>query len=157
MKRNFARAVCIIMFDVDGNILTVTRRNTDILCLPGGKVDPGETPEQAIRREVKEETGITIPTSVVLYPIYGEIVYGSDNMDYYCETYFITEPFTCKLPFNGEFQYMTPLHTWQVEEGINVQMVGVEELLTKGDFVEYNTEALKKAVKFLTVYNGDKL
>ncbi len=45
----------------DGKILAVSRRNNkDDLGLVGGKVDPGETPDQAIVREVKEETGLTI-------------------------------------------------------------------------------------------------
>lgn len=37
--------------------------------LPGGKAEDGETPEQAARREVAEETGISIPATVSLKPV----------------------------------------------------------------------------------------
>lgn len=40
-------------------VLAVTRRHRpDDWNLPGGKVDPGETPRHAARRELLEETGI---------------------------------------------------------------------------------------------------
>jgi len=45
----------------DGKILGVSRRDDHTsFGLPGGKVDKNETPIQALIREVKEETGVTI-------------------------------------------------------------------------------------------------
>ncbi len=44
-------AVCLIAYDLDGNILTATRRNTNIYALPGGKVDEGETFEGTMLKD----------------------------------------------------------------------------------------------------------
>ncbi|MEM1161705.1 MAG: NUDIX domain-containing protein [Pseudomonadota bacterium] len=44
-----------ILVSADGNLLLVDERGE--LQLPGGGVDPGESPVQALHREVREETG----------------------------------------------------------------------------------------------------
>lgn len=36
-------------------------------CFPGGKVEPGETGRQAVVREVREETGLTVEAVRLLY------------------------------------------------------------------------------------------
>ncbi len=51
-------AVCFR--DADGRILTVRKRGTTRFMLPGGKLEPGEAPDDAARREVHEELGIRL-------------------------------------------------------------------------------------------------
>ncbi len=54
-------SVCVIVFNEDGKVLGVTRKDDhNDWGLPGGKVDPGETPTSAIHREVFEETGLSL-------------------------------------------------------------------------------------------------
>jgi 8-oxo-dGTP diphosphatase len=47
-----------VVFDAQGRLLVVEEFGR--LYLPGGGLDPGETPEQALHREFEEETGYTV-------------------------------------------------------------------------------------------------
>jgi ADP-ribose pyrophosphatase YjhB (NUDIX family) len=50
-----------LLFDAAGNVLLVrTRKWSGKWGIPGGKVDYGETLEQAFRREIREETGLEL-------------------------------------------------------------------------------------------------
>lgn len=54
--------VAVALVDVDGRVLIAKRppgkKMAGLWEFPGGKVDPGETPENALIRELKEELGI---------------------------------------------------------------------------------------------------
>ncbi len=49
--------VAVIQTDA---ILSIQRQDFEVWGLPGGEIDPGETPAQAAVREVAEETGLTV-------------------------------------------------------------------------------------------------
>ncbi len=54
--------VAVALVDVDGRVLIAQRPEGKAMAglweFPGGKVDPGETPEAALIRELREELGI---------------------------------------------------------------------------------------------------
>ena len=50
----------VIVFDGQRRVLMLQRSDNHAWCFPGGMVEPGETTEEAARREVLEETGLAV-------------------------------------------------------------------------------------------------
>ncbi len=55
-----APGVAAVLFDDAGRVLLVRRTDTGQWSLPLGHVEPGESVAEAVRREVREETGLTM-------------------------------------------------------------------------------------------------
>ena len=120
------RAVCIYLKNSEGLILAVSRKHDpNDFGLPGGKVDPGETEEQAVIREMKEETGLKISNLKKVFQ------------------------------HTAEREYWTSCWTGEVSGKIQTSEKGVvswvvPEVLIKGCFGEYNKklfDAIKKGEK----------
>jgi 8-oxo-dGTP diphosphatase len=65
--RPLLRVAAVAEVDVDGRVLIAQRPQGKSMAglweFPGGKVDAGETPEEALVRELREELGIDTATS----------------------------------------------------------------------------------------------
>jgi len=75
-------AVCFLLMNQDNEVLSISRGNTDLWGLPGGKVEPGETLKSALVREVFEETGYVVAD---LESVYTAFVPGETN--FICTTF----------------------------------------------------------------------
>ncbi|MBA4777851.1 MAG: NUDIX domain-containing protein [Rhizobiales bacterium] len=65
-KREILIAAAVLLNE-HRQMLVVRKRGTTQFMQPGGKIDPGETPEQALHRELAEEIGLTLPKNAVRY------------------------------------------------------------------------------------------
>jgi 8-oxo-dGTP pyrophosphatase MutT (NUDIX family) len=134
-EMNFPKnAACIVILDSNRNVLTVTRRNSDVLSLPGGKCDD-EYFIDAVIRETMEETGFVIDKQDVI-PVYSEVVLGDDGQDFYCVTFLFTW-----------FQAVSNENSWEHEKGIKASFKPIQELLDNGAFREYNLKAFENVNK----------
>jgi 8-oxo-dGTP diphosphatase len=85
MKYAGRTATAIIPYPPD-KILLIKRRTVPFKgywALPGGRVDPGETVEQTIVREVKEETGLDVTVVNKIGDYHEQGVQDDVEYDYY--------------------------------------------------------------------------
>lgn len=86
-----SKSVIGIIFNHNrSKVLCIKRRDVPVWVLPGGGVDPGETPEEAVVREAFEETGL----KTIVYKKVGEYTPINKLSRY-------TEVFEC-TPVSGE-------------------------------------------------------
>jgi ADP-ribose pyrophosphatase len=83
-------AVTILPIDADGRILFVRQyrhaTGKELLELPAGALDPGETPESCAMREIREETGYAAGNLTKLGEFYLAPGYSTEYMVVYLAT-----------------------------------------------------------------------
>jgi len=76
--------VAAALIDADGRVLIAQRPEGKSLAglweFPGGKVEPGETPEAALIRELEEELGIKVATACLAPFVFASHTYESFHL-----------------------------------------------------------------------------
>lgn len=138
------RATCVCVYD--GKLLLVRQKSAETTrewSLPGGKVEEGESLGQAVQREVREETGVTVRPDRLAYVT--EFMRSQKHilhMLLVC-TYVSGKP--------GRNLRLTPSETVSISE---VAMVPVADLAAHG-FSSRFIELLRQDFPS-PVYRGDK-
>jgi len=115
------KAVCVALFK-DDKIYCITRKdNPDKVSFIGGKVDDGETPEEAIARETFEEAGITLINIRLL-----DVAIDDNNY----ETYL----------FTGDMLG----HPKKQENEGDILLLTPEEFIEKSAFPQYDKKMIEK-------------
>ena len=93
---------CIVVLPIDsnGNILLVRQYRhaveRELLELPAGSIDPGETPEQAAVRELREETGYKPGKLERLGGFYAAPGYCTEYLHFFRASQFEKSPLTAE-------------------------------------------------------------
>lgn len=86
--KNITAVTALIRDPITGLYLGVSRKDDPTAFgLPGGKVDPGELPHQAVVRELLEETGLIADEGTVKQVFLRDAEPGPDGKGFYCATY----------------------------------------------------------------------
>ena len=113
----------------DGRLLLAYSKNKNCFYLPGGKVDPGETPESALCREIAEELNVNLEEQDYQYythisaPAFGEEENVIMEQDCYLLTRSVDPQASAEI---GEIRYFS-LGEYKKEEA---QAPGVIAILT---------------------------
>jgi 8-oxo-dGTP diphosphatase len=63
---NVIRIVAALILRADGLALVVRKRGTSAFMQAGGKIEPGETPQAALVRELSEELNLTVSADILI-------------------------------------------------------------------------------------------
>lgn len=123
------------MINEKGQILLEKRKDNGLYCLPGGAIELGESVEEGLRREIKEETGIILPDIHFFMAFSGEkekLIYPNGDIVYYVDFIYYAKVDSKTSPTIGD------------GESTLVAFFDKEKLPPKESFLRGNYEPIEK-------------
>lgn len=85
-------------------ILLISLKTSDKLWFPGGVIEEGETNEEAVKREVKEETGLDVEVGELLTEVESYFYYDPLDVAWQQFSHF----YVCKAAFTDLINFINP-------------------------------------------------
>jgi ADP-ribose pyrophosphatase len=88
---------CVAIVAVDGGVILLVRQfreavGKELLEIPAGGIDPGEKPEDAVRREMREETGFLPRKVAPIGGFYSSPGYSNEYLYLYLASDLVSNP-----------------------------------------------------------------
>ena len=116
----------------DGKVLMSLSRGKDTWYIPGGKREPGESDEQALIREVKEELSVVLlPETIRLYGVFEAQAHGKPKGTYVCMTCYTAE-FRGEIKASSEIEAIAYMGYADKSKGSFIDHLIFDDLHTKG-------------------------
>ena len=112
-------AATAIVYDAEKGLLFEKRADNGKWCVPGGSVELGERLEDALAREVREETGLEVADGE-LFEVKANVhmVYPNQDEVYYTDVVYVVRRFSGELSHDEESTELRWFPTDQLPEGI---------------------------------------
>ena len=123
-------AMCIIYNEAEKKMLLEKRTDNGMWCVPGGAIELGETLEEALRREVKEETSLDI-FNPQLFDVRANVhmVYPNQDEAYYTDVVYLITEYEGELKPDAESRELRWVPIDEFPEIMPTQVYYVEKFL----------------------------
>ncbi|PMO33916.1 DNA mismatch repair protein MutT [Vibrio sp. 10N.222.52.B12] len=106
----------------DGALLVLRSKGKDTFYAPGGKLDSGETPEQALCRELQEEVSIAVKEgALTLFGRFEAPAHDKDGITLVMDVFFVND-------YSGEVVASNEIEEYQWVDSSNVDDIAISTI-----------------------------
>lgn len=122
----------------DGALLVLRSKGKDTFYAPGGKLDSGETPEQALCRELQEEVSITVKEEALrLFGRFEAPAHDKDGITLVMDVFFVND-------YSGEVVASNEIEECQWVDSSNVDDIAISTIFRNEVFPSLVEQGLVK-------------